>query len=432
MAAGTDWRAGTARTQITPDENIWMAGYAARDKPAAGVEQELFASAVALEDGCGSHAVLVGADLIGFPPRLRRQVERRTKAELGLDPDSLLLVASHTHCGPQVREPASRSLSDEEVVKIDAYTESLVDDLVATVEQALADRSDARLGYTKARCGFAMNRRTPRQDGVANHPHPWGPVDHEVPVLRIDDPGVNEEESLRAVVFGYACHNTTLSFNRYCGDWAGYAKQYLRGSHPSVTTVFLTGCAGDQNPYPRRELEYAKDHGRAMANAVETALSTDERMIEGSLTIARANVTVPYDTVPKREELERRLDSERKPIRDHARRLLERLSAEGKLPRSNELPVGVVQIGPELTQVVLPGEPVVDYATRLKASLPGTVWPVGYAMESVGYVPSARVRYEGGYEAQRWVYYSSHPAPYDPSVEDRLVGAVHDLVEHSG
>ena len=43
------WKAGVAAVVITPQTNMWMAGYAARTKPAEGKETELFGKALALE-----------------------------------------------------------------------------------------------------------------------------------------------------------------------------------------------------------------------------------------------------------------------------------------------------------------------------------------------------------------------------------------------
>ena len=98
-----------------------------------------------------------------------------------------------------------------------------------------------------------------RQGRRCNSPYPDGPVDHDVPVLRID----GADGKLRAVLFGYACHNTTLSFYQFCGDYAGYAQEYFEKAHPGVTALFMTGCGGDQNPYPRGTLELAQQHGRS-------------------------------------------------------------------------------------------------------------------------------------------------------------------------
>ncbi len=46
----TEWKAGVASVVITPEEPMWMAGYASRDKPSEGKTHDLFAKALALED----------------------------------------------------------------------------------------------------------------------------------------------------------------------------------------------------------------------------------------------------------------------------------------------------------------------------------------------------------------------------------------------
>ena len=45
----TTWKAGAASVVITPEQPMWMAGYAARDKPSEGKVHDLNAKALALE-----------------------------------------------------------------------------------------------------------------------------------------------------------------------------------------------------------------------------------------------------------------------------------------------------------------------------------------------------------------------------------------------
>src|SRR6185437_2131684 len=105
----------------------------------------------------------------------------------------------------------------------------------------------------------------------------------------------------------------------------------------------------------------------------------------------------------------------------------------GTLIDSYPAPVQVVRFGDALTLVALPGETVVDYSLRLKRDLAGAaaVWIAGYSNDVFAYVPSKRVLLEGGYEASRAMSYSTNPvlpAPFDPTVEQRLAGKVHELV----
>src|SRR5262249_8894705 len=155
----------------------------------------------------------------------------------------------------------------------------------------------ARVSCSHARAGFAMNRRLPRPNGEpTNSPNPDGPVDHDVPVLRVDA----ADGSLRAILFGYACHNTTLTqmWSQYCGDSAGYAQQFLEAASPGALALFLTGCGGDQNPYPRGTLPLAQAHGRTLATAVEAALGTRMKPLTGAIQSAYAEIELRYASVP--------------------------------------------------------------------------------------------------------------------------------------
>ena len=67
QAEETSWQAGVATVVITPKESMWMAGYAARDKPSEGQVHDLYAKALAVEDVAGMRLVVVTTDLIGIP-----------------------------------------------------------------------------------------------------------------------------------------------------------------------------------------------------------------------------------------------------------------------------------------------------------------------------------------------------------------------------
>lgn len=379
------WKAGVASAVITPKRPLPMSGYSARKEPAEGTEQDLFAKALAMEDGQGNRVVIVTMDLIGVIDRLREVVAGRVEAEYNLPPHALLMNASHTHCGPAYDRDEAAD-----------YFDSLADTLVELVGQALDRLEPASLSYNYARCGFAMNRRTPTEDGYKNHPNPDGPVDHTVPVLRVDGPG----GELRAVLFGYACHNTTMGFLKWLGDYAGYAQEYFEQDHPGVTAMFLTGCGADQNPYPRRKLEYAQRHGRSLATAVDAALEVDQttlrhqRPLSGPLRSTLATVDLEFDEAADRP--------------DYA------------------YPVQVVRFGNELCIVALGNEVVIDYSLRLKRELaePGgpAIWVAGYSNVYSGYIPSRRVLLEGGYEAKS--------RPWKPTLEKLIVGKVHELFDH--
>lgn len=421
------WKAGVASVKVTPTEPMWMAGYAARTKPSEGVASDLYCKALALEAADGARFVFVTCDLIGIPKGLRDGVEADVAERFKLPPEALLMNASHTHCGPEFR------LTSEAVANDDArarqaveYGNGLRTKIVEIIGQALDTRAPAKLEYSKARCGFAMNRRTPSETGYKNNPWSEGPVDHDVPVLKVS----GEDGKLRALLFGYACHNTTLGFYQFCADYAGFAQTYLEEKHPEATALFLMGCGGDQNPYPRSELELARQHGRSLATAVEAALqASPKRELPPTLTAAIKKVTLEFAPPKPRAVLERDRESPNKVEAAHARRLLAQLDKDGSIPTTYDCPVQLVRFGNLLTLAAFPGETVVDYSLRTKAELggDGPVWVAGYSNDVFGYIPSKRVLLEGGYEAGGAFLYSRFPGPFRDDVEDRLMKTLGEL-----
>jgi neutral ceramidase len=427
------WKAGTAVVKVTPTEPMWMAGYAARKKPSEGVALDLYCKALALEDDAGRRVVIVTCDLIGIPRDLREAVAAECERQYQLPPERLVLNASHTHCGPEFRryKKETLALSDERARQGAEYAERLEKQWIALVGEALKNLAPAKISYVQARCAFAMNRRTPADSGYKNAPWSEGPVDHMVPVLKVD----GDDGKLRAVLFGYACHNTTLSFQQFCGDYAGYAQQYLEEKHPGTTAHFFMGCGGDQNPYPRRELEYARQHGKTLGVAVEAALeSAPVRELSGPLNAALTMAPLEFAPPPPKDILERQTKSPNEYEARHATRLLKELADTGKIETRYDAPLQAVQFGDDLTIVAFPGETVVDFAIRARKDFGGDkriVWPAGYSNDVFAYIPSKRVLLEGGYEAGGAMLFGRFPGPFSVDVEERVMEAAADAVKKS-
>jgi hypothetical protein len=271
-----------------------------------------------------------------------------------------------------------------------------------------------------------MNRRLPTDTEPRNAPYPDGPVDHDVPILKVE----NEKGELQALLFGYACHNTTLGFYQFCGDYAGFAQADLETAFPGSVAMFMTGCGGDQNPQPRGELELAEHHGSTLAMAVKAGLLGPIRPIEGQLHTALESVELEFAAPPTRAELETLQQSKVEYSQRRAKALLKQLEEPGGIPTTYPYLIQVARIGDQILMVALSGEVVVDYSLRLKQDLKSSanVWVAGYSNDVFGYVPSLRVLKEGGYEGGGAMQFTTLPGPFAPSVEERIVGKVVELV----
>lgn len=424
------WKAGIARVAITPRTGVWLAGYGTRRAP-EGTLHDLWAKTLALEDASGRRVVLVTTDHMGVPKGMYEDLCRRAAQRFGLARSQLMVAFSHNHCGPCLRGdlvdyyPAD----DEQRRLVSEYTDLNLEQLLQSIAGALADLAPARLAQGEGTATFAVNRRNNPEAEVAA----WraagkplqGPVDHSVPILAV----YRGERRLDAVLFGYACHPTTLSFTQWCGDYPGFAQLALEQAHPGLTALFLNTCGGDQNPLPRRTVELCAAYGERLAEGVEGALRQPLRPVSGELRTAFEFADLAYDTVVTRDALQGFSQSANAIQARWAKRLLGELDRGAVFEASYPYPVQAWGVGTDLLLIGIGGEAVVDYALRFKREFgPGT-WVCGYANDLVAYIPSRRVWEEGGYEGGPHLDEYGRPAlRWAGDVEDRVASAVRRVV----
>ena len=425
------WKAGAAKTVITPEEPLWMAGYGGRTEPADGTLHDLWVKALALEDAQGNRAVVVATDTLGIPKGIYDNVCAELSKRCGLDRARIMLNSSHTHCGPVLRGALLDiyPLDDEQRSRIEAYSSRLEAKIVSTVERALGAMKPASLLRGSGVARFAVNRRENKSADVPRlraEGKLRGPIDHEVPVLAVR----SSEGALMAVVFGYACHNTTLSFQKWCGDYAGFAQIALERAHPDAVALFHMGCGADQNPLPRRTVELCQQYGTRLAGAVEDVLKQPMKPIEPKLGVAYELVPLPLGDPPTRKELTALSLSKAEYRQRWAKRLLNEMDRGVEWERTVPYPIQVWSLGADLLWVSLGGEVVVDYALRLKREIDGPLWVTGYANDVMAYIPSVRVLQEGGYEgATSMMVYGMAAHRWAPEIEERIVATVGRLAK---
>jgi hypothetical protein len=114
-----------------------------------------------------------------------------------------------------------------------------------------------------------------------------------------------------------------------------------------------------------------------------------------------------------------------------AKQMLATLERGEALPTHYRCPVTVWQFGNDLTLVGLSGEVVVDYVIMLEHALgPQPLWLAAYCNDVFGYLPSARVLDEGGYETRG--IYAGGPGFFDRTAQDVLVAKVKELASSVG
>jgi hypothetical protein len=419
------WQAGVAKADITPTEPLWMAGYGGRDKPAEGTLHPLWVKALALQDGQGRRAVVVTTDLLGLPRNISKPICERLAQQLGLEREAIMLTSSHTHCGPVLRKGLVDiyPLDENQWANVDRYSTDLENKIVETVTAAFGNLSPAQLAAGQGHTTFAINRRNNTEADVPKMKSFKGPIDHSVPTLRV----TTSDGKLMAALFGYACHNTTLDFYQWCGDYAGFAQIAFEKANPGAVGMFYMGCGADQNPLPRRKVELAEHYGGMLAGAVQAVVDGQMRMVAPTLETVYDEITLELADAPTKEYLTEQAEKGNAYMKRWGTRLLGKLERGEPLMKTYPYPVQIWRLGGEQLWVALGGEVVVDYALRIKAGLGDQVWVTGYANDVMAYIPSLRVLNEGGYEGHTSQMVYGLPAKWDESVEEQVMSAVHRL-----
>ncbi len=415
--------AGVSRVDITPALPIWLSGYSSREKPASGIAQALWAKALVIERSPAERVIIVTADVLGLSREIIEDVCHSVMEKYNIPRSQLIFNSSHTHTGPVIwpcldvvyeLEPADQQ-------RVSAYSQQLTGKLIAVIDSAMSARVPASLSSGHGQVDFAINRR--------NQIHPNGPVDHDVPVLRVASP----EGKILAVLFGYACHNTTVvdEYHQINGDYAGYAQLEIEKNNPGAIALFMMGCAGDQNPSPRGTLKMAADHGYNLGQEVQ-------RVLQARMEPVRAPIRTAYQRIPLTFRpfdlamYQRDITGTNKYLQRRAKLMLQ---AYNKGWQVNQLsyPIQAVRFNRDLTIIALGDEVVVDYSLSFKKRFASeNLYVAGYCNEVECYIPSRRILGEGGYEADDSMIYYGFPGPFAEDVENRITQGVLQVLKVIG
>ncbi|MBE0656421.1 MAG: neutral/alkaline non-lysosomal ceramidase N-terminal domain-containing protein [Bryobacteraceae bacterium] len=372
-AAAQDLLAGIAKIEITPAFNGPMYGYSNRKcGESTAVHDPLFAKALVLQAG-SQRVAIVTIDLGSISSDA---IFRRVADELNIP--VLILSLSHTHSGPAFM---ASSLGGKEP---SPYLKELETKLFVVVKQASASMAPARLALGRGSIQLGYNRLLPRDDGRSRALFdnldrvPYGPVDPEVGLIRIDA----ADGRPRALMVHYTAHPVTLGSTNclYSADYPGVMKARVESAMPGVETMFVQGAAGDTNPLfqgrtGNSEADFATmtKMGELLAAEVLRAAKSMEPLPAGPASIVSKTQTLPF---------------------------------KGRWDQSRAFPVGITTllINGKIAIATVPGEPLLALQTRWKSDA-GVPYPFFYGYTQTtsnpwpGYLPDIKSAAHGGYGA---------------------------------
>jgi hypothetical protein len=243
--------AGAARADISPPLGIAQMNWgAATHIESIGIDSAgLFATAIALSNG-GKTQVIVSVDLADVAEEFARPVIERAATLTGVDPDHILLNASHTHSGARARAgqgPSGEDLTQYREV-VERYKAQVADKIVGAIVAAYRSRQPAHIhgGRGAGTINISRRFRAGAHGPAAVGRNPEGFVDRELVVFRVDD----ARGTPLAILVNFQAHPTVLGYaNKVISpDFIGAMRSTIESAFPGSLCLFLQGAAGDQGP----------------------------------------------------------------------------------------------------------------------------------------------------------------------------------------
>lgn len=423
---------GVSRVDITPDHPVRLTGYGARKSVFDSVEQKLWAKALVLAQKGKPTMVWITTDLVGFHGAFANALYSRLTQKIGLkDRAQMVMSASHTHNGPETGvlvNISGESVPPDQLADVKIYADGLLDKLEKLVTDAYASRAPGKISWALDNATFAINRRVLEGGKWKDFGEtPGGPVDHDLPVLRVTD----TEGKLVALLINYACHGTTLlpHHNFVHGDWMGATQEMIEKKYPGTTAMVAIGCGGDSNPSPRGEYAYVNQHATMIADKIDKLIQSNKFTTLDHFPVGKMKtVELTFAQVPDvREFVEQSTLEGARGL--YARNCLSILAQGGSISSTMSYPVQVWSFGDQLAIVFLAGEVVVDYSLRIKREFnKEKIWVNAYSNDVSTYIASKRLFGEGGYEVDGSMPYYNHPSRLTEDTEERIMEAVHELM----
>ena len=265
--------AGCGRVDITPTEPLDISGFVERENPSEGVLDGIDVRAFFLRNE--RPFLVVTCDVLYLPLPLARRLREAIARECGIPPESVWVVATHTHSAPAAGfHRLSGDVSEN-------FLERVLHAAVEAARQAQKNAQPVKKSLVAAPpCHVASNRRLPTPEGVRRPPDPEGPYDPQILWLRFVD-----GERVVAHLLIYGCHPTTLGpkNRKISADFVGHLRRLVEKEYGGVA-LFLPGALGDVAPVPNEssEPEAAEDFAlRVFETLSESEWLTEELELEG-------------------------------------------------------------------------------------------------------------------------------------------------------
>ena len=423
-------RIGIARADITPPMGIRSQGFAGRG-PLKRHHDPLLATVMVAMEG-ERMAALATCDLIGVSAPLVARIRKEASRRTGIRPDWMTVCATHTHYGPAL-------IPGDDEEDLSTYQDNLVHILAGLVEEAAEAAAPVKMAFGWGASDIGVNRRERNAEGrIILGRNPGGFLDRAVGVLRLDR--LDDGNPLACWVNFQAHPVSQGSRMDHCSaDFPGEMRVVVE-SLTGARCAFLQGACGNINA---AKMEHTYEAARTLGlrlgcEGARLWESLEPRLASG-LTVHTARVSLPALRYGSRENaaaLCRQLEDEVSRLHrenafagniywaelrlEKARKALSSWET-GEPMEAIETEVQAWRLG-DLALVTGPGEIFCQIGAEIKERSPfAATFFLGYANDSIGYVPTPAAYDEGGYEV-------THACRVDPEAAGILTETAVELL----
>jgi neutral ceramidase len=381
--AMAEFRAAAVKIDITPDEPLYLRGYA--ERISNGVHDRIYHRIAAFDDG-KTQFFLASSDLCVFTPAYYDETCRELEKQTGIRPGQVWWTLTHTHAAPEIWPPGLALLVMPERYRHPpnhAYTERVRRTLIAGIRQARERLEPARLAVGTGFSTANINRRARDIQGkVTLGMNPDGPVDRVIGLIRLERP----DGSPIALVANYAMHGTVGGPKnlKIGGDAQGAVSGYVE-SKLGAPMLYINGAAGDIAPLYSGQADFGTlDQFKVMLG---------NRILEADRALPRATPAVALWTGETWIETPRKAGYG---WLDHLKDYLRVVDGDRAMIR---LPVRFLKVNDDLAVWAAPLELFCEIAIQVRGRSPfPRTFYFGYANGTLGYLPTRQALSEGGYE----------------------------------
>ncbi len=408
-------KSGSAEVNITPPVGVELVGQWVARK-STGINDEMFANAMVLDDGKTTVALL-SCDVLSIVNSVKQEIRSEIARNTGIDPENIFICATHTHTAPAIVSALGTNMDKE-------YTEKFIKLSAQSVISAYNRMQEVNIGIGSGNVHeLSFPRRFWMKDGtIKMHPpkadpdivRPDGKADPEVNVLFTE----NKDGKPNAVFVNFACHPTVVGIDSVISaDYPGAVREVIKLILGQDTVVlFGNGACGNIGPVdmlnPKRN-EYGHKWRKRMGfalgcEAVKIMALTDLiPQEEVEIEVRKDILDIPIREIPQ-DRLEearkafigRSLEPAPTDYHDIVRRELLLLAEQKAEDPFAHAEIMSIRIG-KSSIIGIPAELFCDLGLQIKEkSNYKPTFVVELANGCVGYVPTAESFSGGGYETE--------------------------------